>query len=55
MHLSTTKLWRDNNKNFEHLFMGYLIGYIFWVFTLNVRAKHFQVDQDGMKDECTYS
>jgi hypothetical protein len=55
MHLSATKLWGDNN-NFGAFIWGYPIGYIFfWVFTLSVRAKHFQMDQNKMKDECTYS
>jgi hypothetical protein len=29
MHLSATKLWRDNNKKFGAFIGGYPIGYIF--------------------------
>jgi hypothetical protein len=55
MHLSATKLWRDNNKNFGAFIQGPSYRVYFWVFTLSARAKHFQVHQDEMKDECAYS
>jgi hypothetical protein len=55
MHLSATKLWRDNNTNFGAFIQGPSYRVYFWVFTLSARAKHFQVDQDEMKDECAYS
>jgi ABC-type lipoprotein release transport system permease subunit len=54
MSLSTTKLWRDINKNLEHL-LGLSNRVYFWVFTLSVRVKHFQVDLDGMENDCAYS
>jgi hypothetical protein len=33
MHLSATKLWIDNNKNFEHLFGDVLEGIFLGVYS----------------------
>jgi hypothetical protein len=54
MSLSATKLWRDINKNLEHL-LGLSYRVYFWVFTLSVRVKYFEVDLDGMENDCAYS
>ena len=50
---STTKLLRDSNKNLEHLFCGYPIGYIFGVHS-QCKSKTFWVDLDGMACCCAY-
>jgi hypothetical protein len=40
MHLSATKLWRDNNKNFRAFIGGCPIGYIFSVYS-QCKSKTF--------------
>ena len=42
-----TKLLRDSNKNLEHLFGGWNLSGIFFMFTPSVGVKHFWVDLDG--------
>jgi hypothetical protein len=49
-----TKLLRDNNKNLEHLFGGYSIGYNFSVHS-QCRSKIFLGDLDRMACFCAYS
>jgi hypothetical protein len=53
MHLSATKLWRDNNKNFEHLSRGCPIGYFLDGYS-QCKSKTFS-GGFRWKNECVYS